>query len=129
MAEHHKQFAEGQFGELHGYTGKNPPASTVALVEEDGKTLTAAGLKFCQQRGFPSPNVEALRVIHDQYHSPALGHAVSASIRNQEIITEKMENTKKISERLRLDWESQDKAYKEQVAAANKEQIAAAAKK
>lgn len=128
MAQQYKQFAEGQFGELHGYTGKDAPASTVALVEEDGKTLTAAGLKFCKQRGFPTPNVEALRVIHDQYHSPALGHAVEASIRNQEIITEKMENTKKISERLRLDWESQDKAYKEQVAAANKAQVAAAPK-
>ncbi len=128
MAQSYKQFAEGQFGELHGYTGKEAPASTVALVEEDGKTLTAAGVKFCKQRGTPTPNVEAIRVIYDQYHSPALGHAVEASIRNQEIITEKMETTKKISERLRLDWETQDKAYKEQVAAANKAQVAAAQK-
>lgn len=128
MAQHYKQFAEGQFGELHGYTGKDAPDGTVALVEEDGKTLTAAGLKFCQQRGLPTPNVEALRVVYDQYHSPALNQAVEASIRNQEIITEKMENTKKVSERLRLDWETQDKAYKEQVAAANKAQVATAQK-
>lgn len=117
MAQLYKQFAEGPFGELQGYTGKEAPAGTVALVEEDGKTLTAAGVKFCQQRGMSTPNVEALRVVYDQYHTPALNQAVVASIRNQEIITEKMENTKKISERLRLDWESQDKAYKEQVAA------------
>lgn len=128
MAQSYKQFAQGEFGELYGYTGKEAPANTVALVEEDGKTLTAAGLKFCKQRGIPTPNVEAIRVIHDQYHSPALDHAMQAQIRNQEIITEKMEHTKKISERLRLDWETQDKAYKEQVAAANKAQVAAAKK-
>mgnify|MGYP006969587471 FL=1 len=128
MAQSYKQFAQGEFGELYGYAGKEAPANTVALVEEDGKTLTAAGLKFCKQRGIPTPNVEAIRVIHDQYHSPALDQAMQAQIRNQEIITEKMENTKKISERLRLDWETQDKAYKEQVAAANKAQVAAAKK-
>ena len=117
MAQHHKQFAEGEFGELHGYTGKTPPPGTVALVEEDGKTLTPAGLKFCQKRGFTTPNVEALRVLHDQYHSPALGHAVEAQLLNATMVREQQEQTKKISERLRLDWESQDKAYKEQATA------------
>lgn len=114
MAQHYRQFAEGEFGELHGYTGKNAPAGTVALIEEDGKTLTAEGLKFCKMRGIASPNVEAIRVIYDQYHTPALGHAVEAQILNATLVREQQENTKKISERLRLDWESQDKAYKEQ---------------
>ena len=117
MAQHYKQFAEGAFGELHGYSGKAAPAGTVSLVEEDGKTLTAAGVKFCQQRGLGTPNVEAVRVIYDQYHSPALEHAVEAQILNATLVREQQETTKKISERLRLDWESQDKAYKEQATA------------
>jgi hypothetical protein len=117
MAEQHKQFAEGPFGELHGYTGKTPPEGTKALVEEDGKTLTPAGQEFCQKRGINPPNVEALRVLHDQYHSAALSQAIAAQVRNQELIREKQEQTKKISERLRLDWEAQDKAYKEQATA------------
>ena len=117
MAQQHKQFAEGEFGELHGYTGKNAPAGTEALVEEDGKTLTPAGRKFCQKRGFPTSTVEALRVLHDHYHSPAMCHAIEAQALNAELIREKQEHTKKISERLRLDWEAQDKAYKEQATA------------
>ncbi|MDH3770939.1 MAG: hypothetical protein OET79_08135 [Nitrospirota bacterium] len=117
MAEQHKQYAEGKSGELYGYTGKTPPAGTTALVEEDGKTLTPAGLKFCQKRGYPSPMVETLRVIYDQYHSPAVGHAIEASALNSDLMLEKQNNTKKMSERLRLDWEAQDKAFKASVAA------------
>ena len=76
MAEQHKQYAEGKCGELHGYTGKTPPEGTTALVEEDGTTLTAAGLKYCQRRGYSSPMVATLRVLHDQYHAPAVGEAI-----------------------------------------------------
>jgi hypothetical protein len=117
MAQQHKQFAEGEFGELHGYTGNNAPAGTEALVEEDGTTLTPAGRKFCQKRGLPTPTVEAVRVLYDHYHSPAMGQAIEAQALTADLIREKQEQTKKISERLRLDWEAQDKAYKEQASA------------
>ena len=117
MAEQHKQYAEGKSGELYGYTGKTPPAGTTALVEEDGSTLTAAGLKYCQRRGYPSPMVATLRTLHDQYHSPAVGQAIAASALNADLMLEKQNNTKKMSERLRLDWEQQDKAFKASVAA------------
>jgi hypothetical protein len=116
MAEQHKQYAEGKSGELYEYKGKNVPPGTKALVEEDGKTLTPDGLKFCQKRGYPSPMVETLRVIYDQYHSPAVGHAIEASALNADLMLEKQNNTKKMSERLRLDWEQQDKAFKASVA-------------
>ncbi len=116
MAEQHKQYAVGQSGELYGYTG-NAPEGTTALVEDDGKTLTPAGLKFCQQRGYPSPMVETIRVIFDQYHAPAIGHAIEAAALNSDLMIEKQNNTKKMSERLRLDWEQQDKAFKASMAA------------
>ena len=117
MAAQHKQYAEGKSGELHGYTGKNAPAGTTALVEEDGTTLTPDGLKYCQRRGYPSPMVATLRVLYDQYQAPAVGEAIVASALNSDLMLEKQNNTKKMSERLRLDWEQQDKAFKANVAA------------
>ena len=120
MASTHTHYAEGQSGELHGYSGTNPPEGTKPLVEADGKTLTPDGLKFCQQRGYPSPMVETLRVIHDQYHAPAVGEAIEAAALNSDLMIEKQNKTKKMSERLRLDWEKQDKAFKASVAAAAK---------
>ena len=117
MAEQHKQYAEGKSGELYGYTGKDAPEGTTALVEEDGVTLTAAGLKYCQRRGYPSPMVATLRVLYDQYHSPAVGQAIEAAALNSDLMIEKQNNTKKMSERLRLDWEAQDKAFKANAAA------------
>ncbi len=116
MAQQHKQFAEGKSGELYGYTGKNAPPGTTPLVEEDGITLTSDGLKFCKTRGYPTPLVETLRVIHDQYQAPTVGQAIEAAALNADLMMGKQENTKKFSERLRLDWEQQDKAYKAQVA-------------
>ena len=116
MAQAHKQYAEGASGELHGYEGKEPPAGTTALVEEDGKTLTEAGHAFCRKRGYPTPTVEALRVIHDQYHSPAIQQAIEAQIKSIENIRAVQEKTKQVSERLRKDWEVQDKAFKDQAA-------------
>jgi len=127
MAEQHKQYAEGKSGELHGYTGKTPPAGTKALVEEDGTTLTAEGLKYCQRRGYPSPMVATLRTLHDQYHAPAVGQAITAAALNADMMLDKQNNTKKMSERLRLDWEQQDKAFKANVAEAAKAEAAAAA--
>ena len=117
MAERHKQYAEGKSGELYGYSGKNAPEGTTALVEEDGVTLTEAGLKFCQKRGYPSPMVETIRVLYDQYHSPAVGQAIEAAARNSDLMIEKQNKTKQMSERLRLDWEAQDKAFKASAAA------------
>ena len=125
MAEQHKQYAVGKSGELYGYSG-TAPEGTIALVEDDGTTLTTEGLKFCKQRGYSAPMVDTLRVIHDQYHAPAVGEAIKAAARNSDLMIEKQNNTKKMSERLRLDWEQQDKAFKANVAAAAK---AAAAKK
>ena len=61
--------------------------------------------------------VEAVRVLYDHYHSPAMGQAIEAQALTADLIREKQEQTKKISERLRLDWEAQDKAYKEQASA------------
>ena len=117
MAARHKQYAEGKSGELHGYTGKNAPAGTTAFVEEDLTTLTTDGLKYCQRRGYPSPMVATLRVLHDQYQAPAVGKAIVAAALNADLMLEKQNNTKKMSERLRLDWEQQDKAFKANVAA------------
>jgi len=125
MAEQHKQYAEGKSGELYGYTGKTPPAGTTALVEEDGTTLTAEGLKYCQRRGYPSPMVATLRVLHDQYQAPAVGEAIVAAALNADLMLEKQNNTKKMSERLRLDWEQQDKAFKANVAEEAKKLTAA----
>lgn len=119
MAEQHKQYAEGKSGELYGYSGK-APEGTKPLVEEDGKTLTQDGIKFCKQRGYPAPMVATLRVIYDQYHAPAIGQAIEASALNSDLMLEKQNKTKKMSERLRLDWEQQDKAFKASVAAAAK---------
>ena len=125
MAEQHKQYAEGKSGELYGYTGKTPPAGTTALVEEDGTTLTAEGLKYCQRRGYPSPMVATLRTLHDQYHAPAVGQAITAAALNADMMLDKQNNTKKMSERLRLDWEQQDKAFKANVVAEAKKLTAA----
>ena len=125
MAEQHKQYAQGECGELYGYTGKDAPAGTKALVEEDGTTLTPDGLKFCQKRGYSSPMVASIRFIYDQYHSPAVGNAIEAQLRNSELILTRQNKTKEISERLRLDWETQDKAFKANAAAAKKKQIPA----
>ena len=127
MAEQHKQYAEGKSGELYGYTGKTPPAGTTALVEEDGTTLTAAGLKYCQRRGYSSPMVATLRVLHDQYHAPSVGEAITAAALNADLMLEKQNNTKKMSELLRLDWEQQDKAFKANVAETAKAEAASAA--
>ena len=120
------RYAIGEFGALSKFTGKDVPAGQTALVEEDGKTLTEKGLTFCKNRGIQSPNVEVIRVLCDQYAVPAMVQAVEAINRNAELINERYEQTKISSEKLRLDWEAQDKAY--QAAEAAKKKAAAAAK-
>ena len=126
MAEQHKQYAAGKSGELYGYTGKNAPEGTTALVEENGTTLTADGLKYCQLRGYSSPMVATIRVLHDQYQAPAVGYAIEAAGLNADMMLEKQNSTKAMSERLRLDWEQQDKAFKANVTATAKAEAAAA---
>lgn len=119
------RFAIGEFGALNKFTGKEVPAGSVPLVEEDGKTLTAKGLDYCKHRGIGAPNVEVFRVLCDQYCSPAMVHAVVATNRNAELITGRYDQTKIASEKLRLDWEAQDKAY-QATEAAKKKALAAA---
>lgn len=71
--------------------------------------------------------VATLRVLHDQYQAPAVGYAIEAAALNADMMLEKQNNTKAMSERLRLDWEQQDKAFKANVAETAKAEAAAAA--
>lgn len=111
MAQY-KQYTEGEAGQLQGHNEHAAPAGTTALVAEDGTTLTPAGVTYCQKRGLPAPSVEALRVMHDQYQAATIGQAIEAAALNADLMLERQNNTKKMSERLRLDWETQDKAFK-----------------
>lgn len=120
------RFAIGEFGALNKFIGKDVPAGHTPLVEEDGKTLTEKGVTFCKNRGISAPNVEVIRVLCDQYAAPAMVQAVVATNRNAELINERYEQTKIASEKLRVDWEAQDKAY--QATEAAKKKAAAAAK-
>ncbi len=111
MAQY-KQYTEGEAGQLLGHSEKNAPAGTEALIAEDGTTLTPAGVTYCQKRGLPTPTVEAIRVMHDQYQATAIGYAIEAAALNSDLRIKKHDLTKEVSERLRLDWETQDKAFK-----------------
>ena len=51
------RYAIGDFGQLHKFTGKDAPAGTVALVEEDGKSLTAKGKTYTARFSEILPNV------------------------------------------------------------------------
>ncbi|GJL54962.1 MAG: hypothetical protein NPIRA02_20940 [Nitrospirales bacterium] len=112
MSSETPRYAIGEFGTVYKYTGDNAPDGTKPLVEADGTTLTDTGIQFCKARGIASPNAEVLRVLCDQFQSTALTEAAVAHDRTLELMNERMEKTKSMSERLRLDWESQDKAYK-----------------
>lgn len=117
MSSEAPRFAIGDFGTLHKFSGKDAPAGTKPLVEADGTTLTEAGVGYCKARGIASPNAEVIRVLCDQYHSSVLTEAAVAHDRTLDLIPERMDKTKVMSERLRLDWEAQDKAYKASVSA------------
>lgn len=116
MAQY-KQYTEGESGQLQGHNEQAVPAGTTALVAEDGTTLTPAGVTYCQKRGLPAPSVEALRVMHDQYQAATIGQAIEASALNSDLRIKKHDLTKEVSERLRLDWATQDKAFKANAAA------------
>jgi hypothetical protein len=117
MSNEKVRYALGESGQLYKFTGKDIPAGGDPLVEEDGTTLTAAGTQFCKTRGIGFPNAEVLRVICDQYSSATLTMAAAAHDLNLELLPQRQDKTKAMSERLRLDWEQQDKAYKENQAA------------
>ncbi|GJL59271.1 MAG: hypothetical protein NPIRA03_21280 [Nitrospirales bacterium] len=107
------RYAIGEFGKLHKFTGKEVPAGTEALVEEDGKSLTAKGKTYTARFSDILPNVEIIRVQFDQYSSNHIGFAMEAHDRTLTKIPEMLESTKIISEKLRHDWMAQDKAYQD----------------
>lgn len=111
MESARKRYALGDFGKLHEFQGAEVPAGTTALVEEHDDSLTAAGKDYCQKRLRPA-SLETLRVMFVQQSSSAMADAAMASVRNQETRQERNEKTKGFSERLRHDWEAQDKAFK-----------------
>lgn len=107
------RYAIGDHGKLHKFTGEDVPAGTVALVEEDGKSLTARGKTYAARYSETLPNVEIIRVRFDQYSSNTIGAAIEAQERTLTQTPERLENTKIISEKLRQDWMAQDKAYQD----------------
>lgn len=111
MGDEPIRYAIGDFGQLHKFTGKEAPAGTIALVEEDGITLTAKGKTYAARHSDILPNVEIIRVQFDQYSSSHVGFAMEAHDKTLDKIPELQELTKIVSEKLRLDWMAQDKAY------------------
>jgi hypothetical protein len=107
------RYAIGDFGQLHKFTGKDAPAGTVPLVEEDGKNLTAKGKAYAARHSEILPNVEIIRVQFDQYSSNNIGFAMEAHDKTLTKIPEMLELTKVVSEKLRHDWMAQDKAYQD----------------
>jgi hypothetical protein len=106
-----KRYALGEFGKLYEFEGSAVPEGTTALVEEKDESLSQAGKEYCQKRRRPA-SIETLRVMFAQQSSSAVADAAIASVKNQEARPQRDERTKTMSERLRHDWEAQDKAYK-----------------
>ena len=111
MDSESKRYALGDLGKLYEFQGSEVPEGTTALVEEHGEDLTQAGKEYCQKRRRPA-NMETLRVMFVQQSSSAMTDAAVASVKNHEARPLRDEKTKAMSERLRYDWEAQDKAYK-----------------
>ena len=110
MASGGKRYSLGDFGKMHEFEGEKVPEGTTALVEQDGN-LTQTGKEYCEKRRRPA-SIETLKVMFAQQSSSAVVEAVVASIKNQDSRPQRDEKTKSMSERLRHDWEAQDKAYK-----------------
>jgi len=106
------RFAIDDTGKLYAFTGKEAPLGTTPLTDENGNGLTEAGKVYCQNRRLHS-HPETIRVLFSQQSSDAVGDAIKASIKNQETRMERDAKAKATSERLRLDWAAQDKAYQE----------------
>ena len=111
MASGRKRYALADFGKLIEFEGGASPEGTKALVEEKDDSLTEAGKEYCQVRRRPA-SLETLRVMFAQQTSSAVTEAAVASVKNQDARPLRDERTKSMSERLRHDWEAQDKAYK-----------------
>jgi len=111
MDSESKRYALGDLGKLYEFQGGEVPEGTTALVEEKDESLTQAGMDYCKKRRRPA-SIETLQVMFAQQSSSAVNDAAVASIKNHEIRFQRDENTKSMSERLRHDWEAQDKAYK-----------------
>lgn len=112
MGSQRVRYAEGDLGKLFAFTGGNVPAGTTALTEEHDASLTEAGKQFCEHRKL-NPHPESIRVIFEQQSSYAVVGALEASIKNQETRLDRDAKAKGVSERLRLDWAAQDKAYQD----------------
>jgi len=114
MGSERVRYALGDLGKLFAFTGGNEPAGTTPLTEENDASLTAAGKKYCEDHKL-NQHPETIRVLFGQQSSYAVGNAVEASIKNQESRMDRDAKSKAISERLRLDWQAQDKSYQEAV--------------
>lgn len=108
------RYAEGEIGKLYGFTGGDVPPGTTPLTEEHDGSLTEAGKKYCDHRKL-NPHPETIRILFGEQSSYVISDAVKASIKNQETRVERHNQAKEISERLRLDWMAQDKAYQDAV--------------
>jgi len=113
MGDANIRYAEGELGKLYVFTGGDVPPGTKPLTEEDG-SLTEAGTKYCNHQKL-NPHPETIRTIFGQQSSYVIRDAIKASIENQETRVDRHNKAKEISERLRLDWQSQDKAYIEAI--------------
>jgi hypothetical protein len=88
------RYAIGDFGQLYKFTGKDVPAGTVPLVEEDGISLTAKGKAYAARHSEILPNVEIIRVQFDQYSSNNIGFAMEAHDKTLTKIPEMLEPQK-----------------------------------
>ena len=114
MGDAKTRYAEGELGKLFSFTGNDVPAETTPLTDETGEGLTEAGTKYCEIRRL-NPHPESIRVQHGQQTSYAVVAAVKASVLNQEVRLDIDAQKKAVSERLRLDWMAQDKAYQDAI--------------
>lgn len=106
------RYAVGDLGKLFAFAGGEIPAGATPLIEENDDSLTEAGKAYCKLRGL-AIHPESIRVKFAQQSSDAVGEAATASVKNQEVRLDRDAKTKDMSERLRLDWAEQDKAYQE----------------
>ena len=112
MGSQRIRYAEGELGKLFAFSGGDVPAGTTALTEEHDESLTEAGKEYCHHHRL-NPHSESIRVQYGQQSSYAVGDAIQASIKTQETRLDRDAKAKAVSERLRLDWAAQDKAYQE----------------
>lgn len=116
MGSGNQRYALGDYGKLIEFQGSSVPDGATPLVEEQDGNLTKEGIEYCEKRRRPAI-LDTLQVMFAQQTSSAVKEAAVASVKNQDARPQRDERTKSMSERLRHDWEAQDKAYKASVAA------------